>query len=133
VSRGSAVPEASPQADAHPPIDTSVLDYFREDGAKGASGFLADLIGQFLREAPDRIGKLRKAVNDIDAEAFRLAAHSLKGTSSTIGANEMASICSSLETQSVADTVGEGAVEMLQRLDAEFARVRMALESELRS
>ena len=45
----------------------------------------------------------------------------------------MASICALLETQAEADSVAQGADETLLRLDAEFARVREALESELQS
>ncbi|HEY3175800.1 MAG TPA: response regulator [Candidatus Polarisedimenticolia bacterium] len=115
------------------PIDTSVLDNLREEGAKGATGFLADLIGQFLRRAPDWIDKLRVAVTQVDADALRMAAHNLKGSSGTIGANNLASICASLETQARAGSIGQVAGEMLSRLDDEFARVREALESELDS
>ena len=133
ASGGSAGPVVVRQPDASRPIDTSVLDYFREEGEKGATGFLADLIGQFLREAPGRIERLRRALTDVDAGALRLEAHSLKGCAGTIGANQLASICALLETQSAAGPVGGGADQTLLRLDAEFARVREALETELRS
>ena len=133
VSRGSSAAGAAAQPDESGPIDTSVLDNFRELGAKGATGFLADLIGQFLREAPDRIERLRTAVTQVDADALRMAAHSLKGSSGTLGANNLASICGSLETQAKTGSIDQKAGEMLSRIVDEFARVREALESELRS
>jgi len=123
----------TPEAPAETaPVDHEVLDSFREAGQGRARGFLAELIDQFLREAPERIDRVRQAVDRIDAEALRMAAHSLKGSSSTIGAAGLASICASIEAQARDGSIDRGASVLLDRLDHEFCRVREALEAELR-
>jgi HPt (histidine-containing phosphotransfer) domain-containing protein len=71
---------------------------------------------------------LHEAVAHADAEALRQAAHSLKGSSSQIGAVQVARLCADLEHQA-GTTDWIGARETLRRLDEAFGRVRAHLQA----
>ena len=111
-------------------IDSSVFDDFRETGpGGGASAFVTQLIDQYLAEATVRMAALKDAVERHDAPALRLATHSLKGTSSTVGAHGLAAICDELEALARL-TIFEGTPALVIELEEEFKRVRVALEAE---
>jgi len=129
VHRGAG-PESAPGSS---PIDRQVLGVFRDESQADGDGFLAELIGSFLAEAPLRIAGARQAVAKVDAAALRMAAHSLKGSSSTLGANNLASLCSSLEARAKSGSVDKTASELIGQVESEFERVREALEAELGS
>ena len=65
------------------PVDRATLD---ELAASLGQGFVAELAGTFLAEAPALLGALRRALADGDAESFRRAAHTLKSNAHTFGA-----------------------------------------------
>jgi HPt (histidine-containing phosphotransfer) domain-containing protein len=129
-------PSAAPAPEAATPvhhesaIDLKVFEDFREVGAgAGADDFVTKLIDQYLAESTLRMTALKDAVERRDAPALRLATHSLKGTSSTVGANRMAAICGEME-KLARDTTFDGAPALVIELDDEFKRVRHALQVE---
>ena len=109
-------------------IDSKVFDDFRGSG-DGAKAFVAMLIEQYLAEAALRMAEVRDAVERRDAAALRIAAHSLKGNSGTVGAKTMASVCGELETLAGNSTL-DGTAALIIKLEEEFTRVRLALEME---
>jgi two-component system sensor histidine kinase/response regulator len=111
-----------------PPIDLEVLSSLREGDGRGAGEFLASLIELFLRDAPRSLATLREALEKIDAEVLRSSAHALKGSSATMGATRMAEMCARLESHGARGTL-DGAGAVMTSLDAEFSRVREALEA----
>ncbi|MBI1950911.1 MAG: response regulator [Acidobacteria bacterium] len=112
------------------PLDPEIFGQLREaDGAGG--GFLAALIDKFLQEAPVRLAALREAAERADAQALVKAAHSLKGSSGTLGARDLAAMCSGLEECGRAGRIAE-VTPRLASLHQEFERVRRALEGERR-
>jgi PAS domain S-box-containing protein len=128
-----------PEQDAATPvhqqsaIDSSVFDDLRAlESGSAADEFVNRLIDQYLVDATTRIAALKGAVEGGDAPALRLATHSLKGTSSTVGANRLAAMCEQLETL-VRHSAFEGTPALLAKLEDEFTRVRHALQSEQRS
>jgi two-component system sensor histidine kinase/response regulator len=128
-SVGSAFPAAEP-VQRESAIDPRVFDDFREIGAgSGADDFVTRLIDQYLVESVSRMAALKDAVERQDAPALRLATHSLKGTSSTVGANRMAAICAELEQLARGATL-ETAPALVTKLEDEFTRVRQALHLE---
>ena len=134
LERASAAPRpaaaapgetAAPASSESEAVDGETLEAFRgQDGA-----FLAQLIARFLVEAPERLEGIRDAVGRADPGAVRLAAHSLKGSSSVMGALGMAKLCAELENRG-RDGVHAEAASLLARLDAEFGRVRQVLKKE---
>lgn len=88
--------------------------------------FVAELIGEFIEEAPRQLQTLREAATTSQAEAARRAAHTLKGNARTFGAEVLASLCLEAETAAAAgdlDTVRQ----RLDSVEAEWSRVREAL------
>jgi HPt (histidine-containing phosphotransfer) domain-containing protein len=63
---------------------------------------LADEIVQtWLRQSAETMAVLQAAVRDGDPAALRAAAHTLKGSSATVGATALAAVCSDLEDHAV--------------------------------
>jgi two-component system sensor histidine kinase/response regulator len=112
------------------PLDPEVFGQLRQvDG--GSGGFLAALIGKFLEEAPSRLAILSESADRGDKEALVKAAHSLKGSSGTIGARGLSEMCAGLEECGKGGRMTEVGVR-LAAIQEEFARVRKALDVELR-
>jgi CheY-like chemotaxis protein/HPt (histidine-containing phosphotransfer) domain-containing protein len=109
------------------PLDAARFATLREVDAEGSDGFLQELIAKFVdEEAPSRLHALRQSVTAADAVALARAAHSLKGSAGTLGATGMVSLCLQIEARGKAGSL-EGAAGLLDRLEAEFRRVREGL------
>jgi len=104
------------------PVDRATLD---ELAASLGQGFVAELAGTFLAEAPALLGALRRALADGDAESFRRAAHTLKSNAHTFGAAELGARAKALEQGGLAHArATAGALDDLER---EYERVARAL------
>jgi PAS domain S-box-containing protein len=112
------------------PLDTEVFGQLKQaDG--GSGGFLCALIDKFLQEAPSRLAMLGEAADRGDKEAVVKAAHSLKGSSGTLGAKGLSDLCAGLEECGKAGRMSEVGIR-LSAIQEEFDRVRKALEAESR-
>jgi HPt (histidine-containing phosphotransfer) domain-containing protein len=96
----------------------------------GVPAVFRELVNVFLHETPDRLATLRQAVVAGDRRTMKFVAHTLKGTSGYLGARGLSQICLELEGVSATAPPGAG-LPLLDALDAEFVRVRAALEREL--
>ena len=92
----------------------------------GDAAFIAELIGDFLEEAPAQLQSLGEAARSGDAEAARRAAHTLKGNSRTFGADELASLCQQAEGEAKAGDL-DAVLARLDGIDGEWQRVRAEL------
>ena len=111
-------------------IDSQVLDEYRAIDARGGGGdFVTRLIDQYLAESTSRMAELKDAIERRDAPAVRRTAHSLKGSSGTVGAGRMAEICGELD-QLARNMTFDGTSTLVVALDDEFKRVRDALQLE---
>jgi len=111
-------------------LDPEVFGQLKQaDG--GTGGFLIALIDKFLEEAPKRLAGLSEAVDRGDKEALVKAAHSLKGSCATLGAQEMSRMCAGMEECGKAGRMTETGLR-LASIQEEFARVRKALDAERR-
>ncbi len=109
------------------PLDQDVLARLREFGDEE---FLDKLAGLFLEDTISLLEALRKAIGVGDAPSVKRVAHALKGSSENMGALKMSTICA--ELQDVGDSGElERAPVLVERLEAEFGRVRTALEAEM--
>jgi two-component system sensor histidine kinase/response regulator len=107
------------------PLDQSQIDILRElDDGDGA--VMGEIIDEYLTQTTEGRLELVRLMSEGDNHALRRAAHTLRGASSNVGANGLASICSEMETPGGFDHLAGGA-ELLERFDAEFIRVRDAL------
>lgn len=107
------------------PIDLDVYDDLKD--AAGAE-FVVDLVTTFLEEAPGMIADLRSALEVGDRDGFRRAAHSLKSNADTFGAHDLAAPARRLELSTDINATPE-LLQLLDRVDAEFARAAAALVS----
>lgn len=111
-------------------LDPEVFGQLKQaDG--GTGGFLLALMDKFLEEAPKRLAGLSVAVDRGDKEALAKAAHSLKGSSATLGARELSGMCAGLEECGKAGRMTE-AGQRLSAIQQEFSRVKQALDAERR-
>jgi HPt (histidine-containing phosphotransfer) domain-containing protein len=112
------------------PVDLRVLLSFEELRQANETDLVVDLIDLYLQDAPVKINAIQRAIERADAESLRQAAHSLKGSSGTLGVCQLASLCEELECLADAG-LDPGANAMLHRLEEEFVRVQEVLISEL--
>jgi CheY-like chemotaxis protein len=109
-------------------VDGNVLAALRDLQGAGRPNLLAEVIAVYLRDTPPRLAAVHAAVAHADAEALRRAAHSLKGSSSQIGAVQVARLCADLEEQAGTTDLAS-TPETLPRLDAAFESVRAHLQA----
>lgn len=76
------------ESDGSAVVNTAVLGRLREN-----VGNLAPVIGVFLRALDRRVAELDQAVQARDAQAINKVAHTMKGSSSQFGAEELANLC----------------------------------------
>jgi two-component system, sensor histidine kinase and response regulator len=126
-----AVGHSSPPYEEAPAgvLDVEVIASLRALQRDGEVDFLASIISLFLEESPERLAAMKSAVRRGDAAALGHAAHTLKGSSGMLGATRLSSLCEIVEKQSRAGSV-ESAGDLLDVLEEELARVRLALEAE---
>ena len=86
---GAAVPEVT--------LDKGVMEDLASLDETLGDGFLADLIGQFLRETPQLLNELREALEAGDDVKVGRLAHSIGGSSGQLGGRQLASSCIGLE------------------------------------
>ena len=85
------------------------------------------IIRRFIEDMPKQIALLAKAVENRDAQAVRLVAHSIKGAADNVGGMEMRQVAWTLEqTGSAGDLVAAAAA--LPALSASFKRVTPIVE-----
>ena len=114
-------------------IDSSVFDDFREPGEdRGANAFVVGLVDEYLSDSAARLRAMKDALARLDGSGIRLGAHSLRGSSSTVGARKMAAICGELETLA-RDSIFDAMPALFSALEAEFVRVGHALRAEQRT
>jgi HPt (histidine-containing phosphotransfer) domain-containing protein len=94
----------------------------------GDPGFLAELIDTYFEDSATLLPAMHQALAAGSAEQLRRAAHSLKSNSTSFGAQELAGLCRALEEESRAGALG-GAEERLAQVEAEYDRVRRALQA----
>lgn len=84
------------------------------------------LIETFRQDSTERLKKLHEVVQGNDADLIRRAAHSFKGSSSNIGAQQLAALCATLEKKALAGNF-QGLVEDVQVIEQEFLHVQSLL------
>jgi PAS domain S-box-containing protein len=93
-----------------------------EDGS-----LMDELVATYKRIAPVRIAALRKAAKGNAADLERTA-HSFLGSCGNLGCRRMADLCARLEVLGRSGST-EGAAELVQALEAEYAAVKPQLEA----
>jgi hypothetical protein len=108
------------------PLDLTAVKELREALGDAFSG----AVRTFLADVPQRLAALSAAAANDDHDTLRRQAHTLKGSSSNLGAMILSGLCHTLQDQ--ADTLtADEATTQVKLIEHAYAEVRGALESEL--
>ncbi|NJL21988.1 MAG: response regulator [Leptolyngbyaceae cyanobacterium SM1_3_5] len=116
-----------PPADPPLPVSTAALDpqaaqvLYELLGAE----VLVELIDSYRQESPRLLQRMQDAIAERDAMALRLAAHTLKASSATLGAIALSQLCQSIEIQAMQGKFTS--IEQLQRVKLEYEQAIAAL------
>jgi HPt (histidine-containing phosphotransfer) domain-containing protein len=112
-------------------VDMAVLLAFEEMQVEGEPDLIVELINLYLEDAPVKLASMQEAAAEGDEVALKRVAHSLRGSSASIGVGQVAALCEELERAYRADSAGQ-AVTILDRLEQELEEARRDLEAERR-
>jgi PAS domain S-box-containing protein len=105
-----------------PDVDAKAL----LDGVGGEPSLLANLIGVFLEDYPRLTTKIRRALSTRNAQAFRQAAHALKGSIGNFGRTRAYEAACQLDSKGNAGSL-RGAEKAFARLKEEMIPFRQSL------
>jgi PAS domain S-box-containing protein len=125
---GKPVAEEQPAEQGPVAVDRKVLDELKELADEGDTGFLKGLIDSYFTSSEPLISQIQNAVAQGDPDELRKAAHTLKGSSRSIGVVTVGEISFELETLGRNGTVA-GAEVLLDHLITEFAHAKEILIS----
>lgn len=99
-------------------IDTATLDMLQDILDDGFAG----LLDTYIDDSNQKIESLKEGLNEADSDKVRRSAHSLKGSSSNLGANPMAELCLCVE-QRARDGSLDGLDDIVVQIEAEHRTV----------
>jgi two-component system sensor histidine kinase/response regulator len=116
----------SSQADTCDPLDRSQIEFLLSlDDGEGEA--LAEIVQEYFILNGEGQAELLRLLSDGDSDALERMAHTLKGASANVGAIGLADVCADLETRARQAQLADAA-ELVEQFEAEFNRVRAALE-----
>ena len=110
-------------------VDISLLTSLEGATLEGEPGLVVELIDLYFDDVPQKLKAIGEAITLGDLDSLRSAAHSLKGSSGSLGAYKMADLCDELEA-SANDQTPHGLNTILIRVEHEYERVRLAFWAE---
>ncbi len=122
-------PPVAPGDSDFPILDAEVVEGIRALREPGRPDPVAELIDLFLSDAAPRIRKMGSAIASGDALSLVSAAHSLKGSSSNLGARRLSDACARLEKLAKAKDFA-GAQTVLPEVEEQFALIEQKLLKE---
>ena len=108
-------------------IDPEAIANLRALSPDDADAFLSEIIGIFIEDTPSRIEELRTSRVNGDIPTFTRAAHSIKGSSSNLGAAQLRAVAEQLEHHSKQHGLAD-VDERVAELEAAFIRARDELK-----
>ena len=115
---------ASGRPERAPTIDPTVMAEFED---AGSPDFTRSLIDQFLQESDVCMRTLESAEASGNSAALLATAHSLKGSSSIMGAKRLAALCGQVEDSIALSPRSAPAAGLMTAIEEELGRVREAL------
>ena len=98
----------------------------------GDLGFLHELLAEYRTDGASRIADMRAALAAAEAEDLRRAAHTLKSSSASLGANDLAEACREVEAAAREGRL-EGLGTNVEAIASQFDGVVAALEARVGS
>lgn len=128
--RREASANAAAPSPGEPAIDRKALDNVRALQQPGAPDLVAQMVERFTAYAAKLLRDIEQAGQNSDAVGVKDAAHSLKSSAATVGANTLVALAKNLERSARQNDLNNtGAI--LERLYAEYEIARSALRQEL--
>ena len=112
-------------------LDPTMLRQIRAVQGSDEPDFVSTLIDTFVESSTGELDILRQALQAGDVSTFRRTVHGLKGSSYGIGALHLAHLCEALEADEHVPLAALAEAH-LGRIEAEYARLKVALERERR-
>ena len=109
-------------------LDFEVLKAFEKVKSDDGSDVVIELIDLYLQGTARCINTMRNAANAAEWDLLKRAAHTLKGSSSTLGLLRIATICRDVEDAS--SSPGTDVPALMSWLELEFVEVKPVLISE---
>gem|GEM_PF-1263286 len=109
-------------------IDKKVLADLRTLQSAAEPDLVERLFGMLQADAPKLIDAMREAVTRADADGLRHAAHSLKGSSASLGAKHLSALSAAVEKAAKAGSLVE--TGQIDQIENEFHRVLRAIGKE---
>ncbi len=106
-----------------PVIDPQAIENLRALNPDDGDEFLREIIAIYLEDTPQRMTELEQSLASSDVPKFIRAAHSIKGSSSNVGATSVRAIAEQLEHHSAKQGL-DGVAPMMAALKTEFARAQ---------
>lgn len=110
-------------------IDPSSLDYIRQLATAGTPDLLDQIIAIYLSDSVELIETMHVAIDSTNCEELRRAAHSLKSSSSIVGARDVFKLCQRLEQCAKENDLAESR-RLFGRLQEIYPQVSSWLENE---
>ncbi|MBI1873325.1 MAG: Hpt domain-containing protein [Acidobacteria bacterium] len=98
----------------------------------GDRKLLREVVQLFLSNCPKQVDDLRRAVHGVEGPLVHRAAHALKGTLATLGAERALAVARRLETMGSTDELA-GASDACRALEGELEALRKALGAAIKS
>jgi HPt (histidine-containing phosphotransfer) domain-containing protein len=108
-------------------VNMEIIQSLRDLAEPGEPDPLKECVDLYLGDSPECIQQLHSTFQNRDLASFKRAAHSLKGSSSNLGADDLAEICGRLEEMAKAGNI-DGAESIIKAVESEFATVKRMLE-----
>ena len=109
-------------------LDTETLKAFEKVKSEDGSDFVIELIDLYLEGTPKRIQAIREAAFEEEWVVLKQTAHTIKGSSSTLGIFQVAQVCRELEATSFSSS--DVVDDLVQALQSRFLEAREALITE---
>ena len=97
------------------------------DRLMGNEDLAKRVAGAFLDSMPQMLTALANGINSFDAEATRLAAHSIKGVAANVGTDGVRDLASKLESLGANGSLASAA-EILPELAATFQSLKPVIQ-----
>jgi PAS domain S-box-containing protein len=108
------------------PLDSEIYDQFRAMICADDLQLMREFIELFLYDSAENLVKMRQAVEQHKSYELQRVAHSQKSSSAQLGAIQLSHLCKELEVLGKRGVL-VGAVDLIDRSEQEYERVREAL------
>jgi HPt (histidine-containing phosphotransfer) domain-containing protein len=127
----AAAVSSEPPVEVGDALDKTTIDYLKSLRRGDGPSVLERAVGMYLENAPTVLEELRRAIAGGDASAVWKIAHSLKSSSASLGAKQLAQHIGDMEGRARQNDLVE-ADSRLVRIETEFQKVSSALRETLR-